>query len=72
MRKLLACLVLACVGVVTALAQPAQKAAASSATAILFRTQTGGNVPDAGAWVTVLETNIKPPGGKDLFIKRNC
>jgi hypothetical protein len=25
-------------------------------------------VPDGGAWVTILETNIKPPGGKDLFI----
>ena len=51
-----------------ALAESAEKAAASSATTILFRTPTGGNVPDAGAWVTVLETNIKPPGGKDLFI----
>jgi hypothetical protein len=57
-----------CACAVTALAQPPEKAAASSATTILFRTPTGGNVPDAGAWVTVLETNIKPPGGKDLFI----
>jgi hypothetical protein len=55
------------VGLVT-LAQSAEKAAASSATTILFRTPTGGNVPDGGAWVTVLETSIKPPGGKDLFI----
>jgi hypothetical protein len=47
---------------------PAEKAAASSATSILFRTPTGGNVPDAGTWVTILDTNIKPPGGKDLFI----
>jgi len=51
-----------------ALAEPAEKAAAASATTILFRTPTGGNVPDGGSWVTVLETNIKPPGGKDLFI----
>src|SRR5215469_18657689 len=46
----------------------AERAAAASATTILFRTPTGGNVPDAGAWVTVLETHIAPPGGKDLFI----
>jgi hypothetical protein len=46
----------------------AEKAAASSATAILFRGPNFGNVPDAGAWVTVLDTTIKPPGGKDLFI----
>src|SRR6516162_7394193 len=68
MRKLVACGVAVCACAVSALAQPAQKAAAASATTILFRTPTGGNVPDAGAWVTVLETNIKPPGGKDLFI----
>jgi hypothetical protein len=68
MRKLATCLVVVCACAITALAQPAEKAAASSATTILFRTPTGGNVPDAGAWVTVLETNIKPPGGKDLFI----
>jgi hypothetical protein len=68
MRKLVACGVVVCACALTALAQPAEKAAASSATTILFRTPTGGNVPDAGAWVTVLETNIKPPGGKDLFI----
>jgi hypothetical protein len=68
MRKLVVCLLVASAYAITALAQPAEKAAASSATTILFRTPTGGNVPDAGAWVTVLETNIKPPGGKDLFI----
>jgi hypothetical protein len=70
MRKLVLCLVVVCACAVTAFAQgtSAEKAAASSATTILFRTPTGGNVPDAGAWVTVLETNIKPPGGKDLFI----
>ena len=68
MRKLVICIAMACACAFTALAQPAEKAAASSATTILFRTPTGGNVPDAGAWVTVLETNIKPPGGKDLFI----
>ena len=68
MRKLVICIAVVCACAVAALAQPAEKAAASSATTILFRTPTGGNVPDAGAWVTVLETNIKPPGGKDLFI----
>jgi hypothetical protein len=70
MKKLVASLLLACACAVTALAQPAQKAAAASSTTILFR-QTPplpSNVPDAGAWVTVLETSIKPPGGKDLFI----
>jgi hypothetical protein len=68
MPKLVACLLVVCACAITVLAQPAEKAAASSATAILFRTPTTGNVPDAGTWVTVLETNIKPPGGKDLFI----
>lgn len=70
MRKLVAfvVVVVACLCSAMAIAQPAQKAAASSSTAILFRAPTFGNVPDAGAWVTVLETNIKPPGGKDLFI----
>lgn len=68
MRKLVALLAVSLLCGATALAQSAEKAAASSATSILFRTPTGGNVPDAGAWVNVLETNIKPPGGKDLFI----
>jgi len=69
-KRVVAWLAIACSSGVTALAQAtaAEKAAASSATAILFRTPTGGNVPDAGAWVTVLNTSIKPPGGKDLFI----
>src|SRR5215469_15018531 len=68
MGKPVICIAMACAYAFTALAQPAEKAAASSATTILFRTPTGGNVPDAGAWVTVLESDIKPPGGKDLFI----
>src|SRR5215469_16350087 len=68
MRKVFALFVIVCACGLVALAQSAEKAAASSATAVLFRTPTGGNVPDAGAWVTVLETTIKPPGGKDLFI----
>lgn len=70
MRKVIAGLAIACSFGLTAFGQDnaARKAAAASATAILFRTPTGGNVPDAGAWVTVLNTTIKPPGGKDLFI----
>jgi len=68
MRKVSALLVIVCACGLVALAQSAEKAAASSATAILFRGPNFGNVPDAGAWVTVLETTIKPPGGKDLFI----
>ncbi len=68
MRKLAAFLVVACFYPVMAFGQTPEKAAASSATSILFRTPTGGNVPDAGAWVTILQTDIKPPGGKDLFI----
>ena len=68
MRKLAAFLVVACFYPVMAFGQTPEKAAAASATTILFRTPTGGNVPDAGAWVTILQTNITPPGGKDLFI----
>ena len=68
MRKVFALFVIVCACGLVALAQSAEKAAASSATAILFRGPNFGNVPDAGAWVTVLETTIKPPGGKDLFI----
>jgi hypothetical protein len=68
MSKVFSLFVIVCACGLVALAQPAEKAAASSATAILFRTPTFGNVPDAGSWVTVLETSIQPPGGKDLFI----
>jgi len=68
MRKIFGLFLIVCACGLVALAQSAEKAAASSATAILFRGPNFGNVPDAGAWVTVLETTIKPPGGKDLFI----
>jgi hypothetical protein len=68
MRQLVIGLFIASLWPVMAFGAAAEKAAASSSTTFLFRTPTGGNVPDGGAWVTILETNIKPPGGKDLFI----
>ena len=70
MHKIVVSLAIVCSCALTVHGQGtrAEKAAASSATAILFRGPNFGNVPDAGAWVTVLDTTIKPPGGKDLFI----
>jgi hypothetical protein len=68
MRRFVTYLIFACFSPAMVFGAAAGNAAASSSTTILFRTPTGGNVPDNGTWVTVLETNIKPPGGKDLFI----
>ena len=67
MRKLGTLLVVTLFCGATALAQSASKAAAASSDVnqTVFSTGTSGANP---AFVTVLNTSINPPGGKDLFI----
>jgi hypothetical protein len=67
MRKALSLLFLLVVSSSVALAQGAEKAAAASSDVNQFVFSTGNSGPNP-PWVTVLNTSIKPPGGKDLFI----
>ena len=66
---------IACVVVLCALAGPAlsdEKAAASNASTLIISTHmvppNPNGVTFTSAWMTVLSTEITPPGGKDLFI----
>ncbi len=64
------CLAVLCCFVATAaFAQPgAEKAAAASSVVNTFSPASAATVPITTPFVTVVSTNIKPPGGKDLFI----
>src|SRR5262249_43495644 len=67
MRKVLSLLFLLVVSASVALAQGSAKAAAASSDVNQFVFSTGNSGPNP-PFVTVLNTSIKPPGGKDLFI----
>ncbi len=70
MRKPIACLVLLCAVAGSALAD--EKAAASNASTLIISTHmvppNPNGVTFVSPWITVLSTQIRPPGGKDLFI----
>src|SRR6266849_5768758 len=70
MRRVAACLVMLCAAAGWALAD--EKAAAANATTLIISTHmvppNPNGVTFVSPWITVLSTQIKPPGGKDLFI----
>ena len=70
MRKLAACTFVLCA---VAFGQPAEKAAATTASTLIISSHTVPPNPNGatfvGPWITVLSTQIKPPGGKDLIIE---
>ena len=70
MRKLVACTFVLCA---VALGQPAEKAAATTASTLIISSHMVPPNPNGatfvGPWITVLSTQIKPPGGKDLIIE---
>ena len=70
MRRIFVCLVVLCV--VSAYALADDKAAASNASTLIISTHmvppNPNGVTFVSAWMTVLSTQIQPPGGKDLFI----
>jgi len=70
MRHLVACLVVLCA--VAGDAQADEKAAAANASTLIISTHMVPPNPNGATfvspWITVLSTQIQPPGGKDLFI----
>jgi len=70
MRRLVACLVVLCAVAAWALAD--EKAAAANASTLIISSHmvppNPNGVTFVSPWITVLSTQIMPPGGKDLFI----
>src|SRR5260370_40605191 len=70
MRKLVVCAVALCA--VAGLALADEKAAAANASTVIISTHmvppNANGVTFVSPWITVLRTEITPPGGKDLFI----
>ena len=70
MRKVVACLVVLCAVAVCVAAD--EKAAAANASTLIISTHMVPPDPNGATfispWITVLSTQIAPPGGKDLFV----
>jgi hypothetical protein len=70
MREVVACLVVLCAVAGCAVAD--EKAVAANASTMIISTHMVPPNPNGvtfeSPWITVLSTQIKPPGGKDLFI----